>query len=129
VIFLVFQDLDSNDVTRFRWFCTWFFRTPVNKFSMDDRIQTGFLGSNGFSVFQGFGRSGFSRLPDAWTLVFRIGILRVSLDVGHLAFRILIWVLLVFLGYWFFSEFELDLVFRIGSFSFADTKMEKCDRE
>jgi len=96
---------------------------------MDDRIQTGFLGSNGFSVFQGFGRSGFSRLPDAWTLVFRIGILRVSLDVGHLAFRILIWVLLVFLGYWFFSEFELDLVFRIGSFSFADTKMEKCDRE
>jgi len=31
-IFQVFQDLDSNDVTRFRWFCTWFFRTPVNKF-------------------------------------------------------------------------------------------------
>ena len=80
---------------------------------MDDRIQTGFLGSNGFSVFQGFGRSGFSQFSD----------LRVSLDVGHLAFRILIWVLLVFLGYWFFSELDLDLVFRIGSFSFADTKM------
>jgi len=31
-------------------------------------------------------------------------ILRISLDVGHLAFRILIWVLLVFFGYWFFSE-------------------------
>jgi hypothetical protein len=76
---LVFQDLDSNDVTRFRWFCTWFFRTPVNKFSMDDRIQTGFLGSNGFLVFQGFGRSDFSQFSDARTwffgcsdLVFRI---------------------------------------------------------
>jgi hypothetical protein len=78
---------------------------------MDNRIQTGFLGSNGFSVFQGFGRSGFSRFPDAWTLAFRIGILRVSMDVGHLAFRILISVLLVFSGYWFFSELDLDVWF------------------
>jgi hypothetical protein len=37
--------------------------------------------------------------------------LRISLDVGHLAFRILIWVLLVFLGYWFFSELDLDVGF------------------
>jgi hypothetical protein len=37
-------------------------------------------------------------------------ILRISLDVGHLAFRILIWVLLVFLGYWFFRNW-LDVGF------------------
>jgi len=78
--FQVFQDLDSNVVTRFRWFCIGFFRTPVNKFSMDDRIQTGFLGSNGFSVFQGFGRSGLSEFSDAWILVFRIGHFRLLIQ-------------------------------------------------
>jgi len=62
-------------------------------------------------------------------LVFSDSDLRVSLDVGHLAFRILIWVLLVFLGYWFFSELDLDLVFSDRIVSFADTKMEKCNRE
>ena len=50
-------------------------------------------------------------------------IFRISLDVGHLAFRILYLGSSFFLGYWFFSELDLDLVFRIGSFSFADTKM------
>ena len=98
--FQVFQDLDSNVVTRFRWFCTWFFRTPVNKFSMDDRIQTGFLGSNGLSVFQGFGRSGFSQFSDAWILLS---------DVWTFGFS----------GYWFFRTWIV---------SFADTKMEKRNR-
>ena len=96
----VFQDLDSNVVTRFRWFCIGFFRTPVNKFSMDDRIQTGFLGSNGFSVFQGFGRSGFSQFSDAWILLS---------DVWTFGFS----------GYWFLRNWIV---------SFADTKMEKCNR-
>ena len=31
------------------------------------------------------------------------------------------------LGYWFFFGIGRTLVFRIGSFSFADTKMEKCN--
>jgi hypothetical protein len=44
---------------------------------------------------------GFS---DTWML-------RISMDVGCLAFRILIWVLLVFLGNWFFSELDLDVWF------------------
>ena len=92
--FQVFQDLDSNFVTRFRWFCTWFFRTPVNKLSMDDRIKTGFQDLMGFRLFKGLDVQGF-QFSDAWIL----------------AFRILIWVLLLFVGYWFFSELDLDWFF------------------
>jgi hypothetical protein len=52
-IYKVFQDLDSNLLLGFGWFCTWFFRTPVNKLSMDDRIQTGFQDLMGFRLFKG----------------------------------------------------------------------------
>ena len=83
----------------------------------------------GFGFFKGLDVLDFHgfRMLGSW--FFGYSDLRVSLDVGHLAFRILYLGSSFFLGYWFFSELDLDLVFRIGSFSFADTKMEKCNRE
>ena len=94
---------------------------------MDDRIKTGFQDLMGFRLFKGLDVQGF-QCSDAWILVFRIlgsqdfigcrtfGFSDIDLGSSCL-FRILV-----------FFGIGWTLVFRIGSFSFADTKMEKCNR-
>jgi hypothetical protein len=83
---------------------------------MDDRIQTGFLGSNGFSVFQGFGRSGFSQFSDVWILVFGFSDFGFS-DVWTLAFGCLDFGFRMF-GLWLSDVWTL--VFGCLDFGFSD---------
>ena len=92
---LSFSDLDFNMFLGFGWgICTTVNQNPVNRFSSDVRISSGFQGINGFRLFGFWSTKGFSRLFGLHYGSSGLWINSISQDLGFGVLRIL--------GFWSF---------------------------